>query len=87
MNCGNFLFDFFLNFIYNYYRKKEKETFVMEMVEFKYCFKEDDEAKEVTVCKKTEDGIHDYDVCEMFLDFMKSVGFCEDNICNYFNEG
>ena len=58
----------------------------MEMIEFKYCYKEDGEVKEVNVCKKDENGLHDYEVCEMFLDFMRSVGFSEENICKYFNE-
>ena len=58
----------------------------MENIEFKYCYKDDDEAKEIHVCKKNEDGLHDYDVCEMFLDFMRSVGFSEENIFKYFQE-
>ena len=38
------------------------------------------------VRKKDENGIHDYDVCEMFLDFMRSVGFSEENVYKYFQE-
>ena len=59
---------------------------MMEYIEFKYYFDENDETKEVNVHKKEEGGLHDYDVCEMFLDFMKSVGFSEENIYKYFNE-
>ena len=59
----------------------------MERIEFNYVFREDDkEEKMITISKREEDGIHDYDVCEMFLDFMRSVGFSEENITNYFNE-
>ena len=59
----------------------------MEHVEFRYCFKDtNDERKEVCISKKDEDGLHDYDICEMFLDFMRSVGFSEENIFKYFQE-
>ena len=59
----------------------------MEYIEFKYGFNDNDtESKEIRVCKKDETGLHDYDVCEMFLDFMRSVGFSEENIMKYFNE-
>lgn len=59
----------------------------MEQIEFKYCFKEgDSEVKEINIVKKNEDGLHDYDVCEMFLDFMRSVGFSEENVMKYFGE-
>lgn len=58
----------------------------MEHIEFRYCFKDsDDECKEVCISKKN-DGLHDYDICEMFLDFMRSVGFSEENIFKYFQE-
>ena len=58
----------------------------MENIEFRYCFKNDGEIKEINVGKKAEDGLHDYEVCEMFLDFMRSVGFSEENIYKYFQE-
>ena len=58
----------------------------MECIEFKYGFRdEDNECKEVKLSKRNE-TIHDYDVCEMFLDFMRSVGFSEENIFRYFKE-
>ena len=59
---------------------------MMEGIEFKYSFKDGNEAKEIYVNKKDETGIHDYEVCDMFLDFMRSVGFSEENISKYFNE-
>ena len=58
----------------------------MEGIEFRYCFKDGDEVKEVNACKKAENGLHDYEVCEIFLDFMRSVGFSEENIFKYFKE-
>lgn len=58
----------------------------METIELRYTFKDDGEAKELNLCKKDENGIHDYDVCEMFLDFMRSVGFSEENVYKYFQE-
>ena len=58
----------------------------MEYIEFKYGFKDgESESKEIKVCKKDEEGLHDYDVCEIFLDFMRSVGFSEDNVFKYFS--
>ena len=58
----------------------------MEGIEFRYCFKDGDEVKEVNACKKAENGLHDHEVCEIFLDFMRSVGFSDENIFKYFQE-
>ena len=58
----------------------------MEYIEFKYTFEENGETKELKLSKCNENGIHDYDICEMFLDFMKSVGFSEENVFRYFEE-
>ena len=58
----------------------------MENIEFRYCFKDGDEVKEINISRKAEDGFHDYEVCEMFLDFIRSVGFSEENIYKYFQE-
>ena len=58
----------------------------MEEIKFKYVFRnEDGEEKEVTLSKH-EDGLQDDDICEMFLDFMRSVGFSEENVFKYFRE-
>lgn len=62
----------------------------MEKIKFIYEFS-DPENKEMTDVKKivtyreSESGLFDPDVCEMFMDFMKSVGYSEDNIFSYFN--
>ena len=59
----------------------------MERIEFNYSYhNEDGEEKMMMVSKRNEDGLHDYDICEMFLDFMRSVGFSEANVFRYFNE-
>lgn len=59
----------------------------MERIEFNYVFRDDDgEEKMITQSKRDENGIHDYDVCEMFLTFMRSVGFSEENVFRYFQE-
>ena len=59
----------------------------MECIEFRYCFKDGDtECREIKDIKRNEDGLHDWEVCEMFLDFMRSVGFSEKNIYKYFSE-
>ena len=57
----------------------------MERIEFRYVFDENDEEKEIVAKKHNEEGLHDYEVCEMFLDFVRSVGFSEENIFKYFN--
>ena len=59
----------------------------MERIEFTYVFDEDGEEKTVRHCKCDKNGVRDYDICEMFLDFMRSVGFSEENVFRYFNEG
>ena len=59
---------------------------MMECIEFKYCYKDDNEVKEVKICKKSEGGIHDYEACEAFLDFMNSIGYDENNIFKYFSD-
>ncbi len=57
----------------------------MERIEINYVFRNDsEEEKMVTVAKRAETGLQDYDVCEMFMDFMRSVGFSEENIIKYF---
>lgn len=58
----------------------------MERIELRYVFDENGEEKEITARKHSEEGLHDYEVCEMFIDFVRSVGFSEENIFKYFNE-
>ena len=59
----------------------------MERIELNYSYHDDNgEEKFVTVSKHDENGLHDYDICEMFVDFMNSVGFSEKNIFGYFQK-
>ena len=59
----------------------------MERIEFSYVFRDGDEdEKMVTATKRNEDGLCATDVCEMFLDFMNSVGFSEKNVFDFFRE-
>ena len=59
----------------------------METITLNYVFNCDDgDTKEVCMKKEVPMGIHDYDVCEMFLDFMRAVGFSEENVFRYFKE-
>ena len=59
----------------------------MERIEFNYSYRDENgEEKMVTASKRNEDGLHDCDICEMFVDFMNSVGFSEENIFKYFNK-
>ena len=57
----------------------------MERISFHYVFEDDEEEKVVQHNKNDEGGLKDYDICEMFLDFMRSVGFSENNIFKYFS--
>ena len=58
----------------------------MERIEFTYIYRDDDgEEKTVSIAQRNDDGLRDCDVCEMFVDFMNSVGFSEDNVFRYFN--
>lgn len=59
----------------------------MERIEFNYSYHDDNgEEKLVSASKRDENGLHDCDICEMFVDFMRSVGFSEENIFRYFQE-
>ena len=51
----------------------------------KYHFKDEDETDEIRINKKM-DVIHDYDLCEMFMDFVRSIGYSEENVLKYFRE-
>lgn len=57
----------------------------MENIEFKYRFRDEDETNEIRINKKME-VIHDYDLCEMFMDFVRSIGYSEENVLKYFRE-
>lgn len=60
----------------------------MERIKFTYTFadEKDGHLKEIHCTKENENGIIDADICEMFLDFMNSVGFSEDNVFRFFKE-
>lgn len=57
----------------------------MEKVKFTYSFNDgESQIKEVVLAKEMEEGLKDFDICEMFLDFMKAAGYCEENVFKYF---
>lgn len=57
----------------------------MEAIEFRYCFTDEDkEGTEIRVVIKNKDGLHDDEVCEKFEEFMRAVGFSDQNVVNYF---
>lgn len=60
----------------------------MEKVTLIYEFNDENNLKRVEAMKndKEDSGLHDYEVCEMFMDFMRSVGFSEQNVIDYFRE-
>ena len=59
----------------------------MERIEFSYVFRDGDEdEKMVTTSKCDENGLCATDICDMFLDFMRSAGFSEKNVFDFFKE-
>jgi len=59
----------------------------MEKVCFMYSFKDEGHSeRKVNMFQGEEDGIYCDDVCELFLDFMKSVGYSEDNVREFFKD-
>ena len=60
----------------------------MEKIKFIYEFSDPDikDTKTVVLHREDTDGLTDTSVCEMFVDFMNSVGYSENNVFNYFNE-
>ena len=59
----------------------------MEHVEFNYCFRDqDDGAVHEVRNSKRKECIGADELCEMFVDFMVSAGYSEQNIWDYFNE-
>lgn len=61
----------------------------MERISFTYSFTDEDgEEHMISASKrdKNNEGIRDYEVCEMFEDFMRAVGFSENNVLKYFQE-
>ena len=62
----------------------------MEKIKFVYEFNESDnkemtDTKKIVVNREAENGLSDSAVCEMFLDFMNSIGYSEENVFGYFN--
>lgn len=61
----------------------------MERIEFSYHFDDanypDEKCVVLSKRDKHGEGLQDYDICEMFLDFMRAAGFSEKNIFKYFN--
>jgi len=62
----------------------------MEKIKFTYTFEDPDYNDERKIVMKREDefeaGLRDRDICEMFFDFMRAVGFSEKNVLKYFQE-
>ena len=59
----------------------------MEHIEFSYCFHDQDDGTMHEVRNsKRKDCITADELCEMFVDFMASAGYSEQNIWDYFNE-
>ena len=61
----------------------------MERINFTYIFTDDDGEEHMISCSKRDkenEGLHDTDICALFEEFMRSVGFSETNVMNYFKE-
>ena len=59
----------------------------MEHIDFTYVFKDkDSEEKAVHISKRDENGLLDHEVCELFLDFMRTVGYSEENVFKFFQQ-
>ena len=59
----------------------------VEYVEFSYYFSDKDDGTEHMVKNsKRRDCITASELCEMFVDFMTSAGYSEQNIWDYFKE-
>ena len=60
----------------------------MEKIQFSYTYDEGDgsEVRQINFQKAdTKDcGLRATDICQMFLDFMISAGFSENNVFDYF---
>lgn len=60
---------------------------MIERVKFSYAFiDEDDGTVHKVINTKEKDSINANELCEMFVDFMRSAGYSEQNIWDYFNE-
>ena len=62
----------------------------MEKIKFIYEFSDPEnpemtDTKTIIVNREAEYGLTDTAVCEMFVDFMNSIGYSEDNVSGYFN--
>lgn len=60
----------------------------MERIKFIYTYNDTDN-EQTDECRiemetKNSDGIHGPEVCEVFENFMRAVGFSEDTVVNYF---
>ena len=62
----------------------------MEKIKFEYVFTDSDHNEEKKIVMKCEDvddsGLHDVDVCMNFMDFMRSIGFSENNVIKFFQD-
>ena len=60
---------------------------VKEKVQFIYSFYDEDDGTTHEVTNtKDKDCILASELCEMFLDFMRSAGYSEESVFEYFNE-
>jgi hypothetical protein len=62
---------------------------IMERINFTYWFEDDDGEEHMISCSKKDqhdEGIKDNEVCAMFAEFMRSIGFSEQNVWNYFRD-
>ena len=60
----------------------------MERIEFKYVFEDGTTDKRIikdTRTDKDECGLRSENICEMFEEFMRAIGFSESSVWSYFH--
>ena len=59
---------------------------MLERVELRYVFDDKDGSRRIVNDEKESETLKDYEVCEMFMEFMRAIGFSEANVLKYFRD-
>ena len=62
----------------------------MERIKMVYTFDDDSteitEERHIEMKQEAAEGLRDYNICELFVDFMRACGFSEENVWKYFRD-
>lgn len=59
----------------------------VEYIEFSYCFSDkEDGIKHQIRSSRRKESVRADELCEMFLDFMRSAGYSENNVWDFFKQ-